>query len=515
MRKRAVLYLRLSIAFGGDVSDSIVRQEADLRALAAREDWDVVRVLTDDGISGGKERDNARLALAMLSDNEADVLAVFKLDRFGRRGARDIVAIEDALESRGKSSRPALFVSLMDGLRSDVPMWETIASIYAGQAKAERLNTSMRVSLAIKANRNVGRFVGGTVPFGFRTAPLAPRGRTLVPFPPEVVIVREVAERVLSGESQSSIVDDLTARNVPTTRSKARIAALKGLPADGLDTGSWSYSGLASVWTGDSLLGRVTRSRLVENADGSSSKVWETVRDADGAPLVAYEPILDIDTVQRLRLALRDPKRPETRRERRPRRARLLSGVIFCAVCGQKLWVTVQGGRTVYCCARKAGVCPGPNMKAENAERVVTEAFLATAGKWPEVDVVEEVTAPETVAELRDVAAEIKEAAGTLAEDGVDGAAVLRRIDTLKARRAALQAVPSVVTKRVVRTGRTVAQAWADSDDDGRRKLLDVALHHVELDVTDTKGHTGYHPERIILRWRDENETHSPAVAVA
>jgi len=508
MKKRAVLYLRLSIAFGGDVSDSIVRQEGELRALADREGWDVVRVLTDDGISGGKERDNARLALSMLSANEADVLAVFKLDRFGRRGARDIVAIEDALESRSKSSRPALFVSLMDGLRSDVPMWETIASLYAGQAKAERMNTSMRVSLAIKTNRNAGRFVGGTVPFGFRTAPLAPRGRTLVPFAPEVAVIREVADRILAGESQASIVDDLTARRIATTRSKARIAAINGHPTDNLDTGSWSYSGLASVWTGDSLLGRVTRSRLIEASDGSTSKAWETVRDSDGAPLVAYEPILDVDTVQRLRATLRDPKRPATRRERRPRRARLLSGVIFCAVCGQKLWVTIQGGRTVYCCTRKAGRCSGPNMKAENAERAVTEAFLAAAGAWPEVEVIEEVTAPKTVAELRDVAAEIRDTAATIAEDGVDVAEVLRRVELLKTRRATLQAIPNAVTQRVVRTGRTVAQAWAESDDDTRRNLLDVALHQVELAVTDSKGRTGYHPERIILRWRDENETY-------
>jgi site-specific DNA recombinase len=501
MTKRAVLYLRLSVAFGGDASDSIVRQEADLRALAQREGWDVVRVFTDDGISGGKERDNARLALAMLADDEADVLAVFKLDRFGRRGARDIVAIEDALEARSKTRRPALFVSLMDGLRSDVAMWDTIASLYAGQAKQERLNTSMRVARSIKTNRGEGRFVGGTVPFGFRTAARPERGRMLVPYAPEVAVVREFAERILAGESQAALLDDLTARAVPTTRSPARLASIQGLPTEGLSTGSWSYSGLASVWTGDALLGRVTRSRLVENDDGSTTKVWETVRDADGLPLVAHEAILDSATVQRLRTHLRDPKRPSTRRERRPRRARLLSGLIYCDTCGSKLWVTVQGGRTVYCCQRKAGICPGPNMKAENAERAVAEKFLAVAGAWPEVEEVEEVTLPETVAELREIEADIRNAIATLADDGVDGAAVLRHVDLLKARRGDLQALPSAVTVRAVPTGRSIAEAWEAADVDARRLLLGAAMDHVRLRSTDSKGHTGYHPERVDVVW--------------
>jgi DNA invertase Pin-like site-specific DNA recombinase len=74
-KPRAVLYVRLSRE--SDVSTSIAGQNADLYALAEREGWQIVATFEDNGKSGGKQRSNARAALDMLRDNEADVLAVY------------------------------------------------------------------------------------------------------------------------------------------------------------------------------------------------------------------------------------------------------------------------------------------------------------------------------------------------------------------------------------------------------------------------------------------------------
>jgi DNA invertase Pin-like site-specific DNA recombinase len=496
--KRAALYLRLSVAQDDVQSDSIRRQEADLRALCEREGWEVVEVLADDGISGRKVRANATEALRMLRDREADVLAVWKLDRFSRQG---LGAIGDLVETLD-ATPGALFVALQDGLRSDQAAWRLVAAVLSEVARTEADNTSLRIAASIRSNRADGRFVGGTVPFGFRPAPREGGGRTLKPHAPEVAIIHEVARRILDGESQARLLGDLTARGVPTTRSAYRIAQLNGLDPDGLDRGSWSYSGLSAVWTGDSLLGRLSRSRPVIGADGRTRKVWELVRDSDGSPLIAHEPILDGATAERLRTHLRDPKNPKSRTgPRRERHARLLSGVIFCDDCGQRLWVTTSGGRTVYTCAIRAGRCSGPNMKVENAERAVRERFLAIAGAWPEVKQIEEVTAPATIAALADTESAIREALAELQSDGVDGAAILGRVDALKARRAELQAIPSAITVRTIPTGRTIAEAWETATDESRRRILSYALDHVTLAPTETKGRTGYHPERIRIIW--------------
>lgn len=492
---RAVLYLRLSLSSSDDVSDSIKRQETDLRALADREGWIVTKTLFDDGKSGRKRRANADEALAMLKDGEADVLAVWKFDRWSRQG---ISVLGDLVTTLDKNPR-ALFVAYMDGLRSSQSAWRIIAGVLSEVARMEAESTSVRVSSAHRSNREAGRFVGGTVPFGYQSAPREPDGRTLVPYDPEVGIIAEVAARLLSGESQAAILDDLVARKVPTTRSPARLARLRGAPADGLACGSWSYAGLTAIWTGESLQGRVSRSRTVTDDEGKTRKVWETLRGPDGLPLVAFPPLLDADTVQKLRAHLRDQKHPERKLdpERRTRQARLLSGVLYCDHCGKKLWVTAHGGRTVYSCARRAGVCTGPNMSADSAERAVTERFLGMAGGWPEVEEVEEVTAPDTVAALADVEASMREAQAELGDDYVDGLAILRRVELLKARRAELRALPSSVSVRTVQTGRTIAEAWEVSEVDDRRRMLLWGLDHVTLLPTESKGHTGYHPERL------------------
>jgi site-specific DNA recombinase len=500
---RAVLYLRLSSS--DDASTSIVRQERDLRELADREGWEVLRVLVDDGISGRKTRANATEALRMLRDSEAEVLAVWKLDRWSRQGLAAVGDLVGTLDEVPGS----IFVALRDGLRSDQPAWRITASVISEVARMEAENTAARVKSSVSHLRDTGRFAGGTVPFGFRTAPRAAGGRTLVPDPYEASIVRDVAEKILSGESQASIVDSLTAAGVPTTRSAYRVATLAGRePVDeetgsDLDRGSWSYAGLAAVWTGDSLLGRISKSKPSAVPVRSALRRWETVRGEDGQPLQAFEPILDVATVERLRAHLRDPKNPTSRRgPRRERRARLLSGVIYCAECDHRLWVSMRGGQLAYACSKRAGRCPGPGMKIENADRAVSEAFLAMIGDNPEFEEVEEITSPDTVSALADVEAGIRQATAALALDGADETALLRELRGLKERRTELQTLPSALTVKLVPTGRTIAEAWEASNDDQKRRLLEHALDHVALASTATKGHTGYHPERLTYHWR-------------
>ena len=496
---RAVLYLRLSDA-SDDASTSIARQEQDLRDLAEREGWDVVRVLADDGISGRKVRANATEALRMLRDGEAEVLATWKLDRWSRQG---LAAVGDLVRALDETPG-ALFVALRDGLRSDAQTWRMIAGVLSETARMEAENTATRIRSSIAYLRTAGRFPGGTVPFGYRTVERQGGGRTLVPDAFEASIVREFSDRILADESQSSLLDALVARGVATTRSPWRLAHMRGEPTDGLDRGSWSYAGLASVWTGESVIGRMAR-----NTGTRKSPRWEVVRGDDGMPLQAFPAILDGPTAERLRTRLRDPRRDGERRPQRPRRARLLSGLIYCAECQQRLWVTTSGGRTVYTCARRAGRCTGPNMKAENAERAVVDRFLGVAGSWPEVARVETASAPEAAAALAEVETAIREASAELAADGADGVAIVARVESLKVRRAELQAVPSAVSVELVPTGRTLAEAWEVLGNDERRTLLGYALDHVSLSLTDVPGRTGYHPERLGFHWNDPEASRS------
>jgi DNA invertase Pin-like site-specific DNA recombinase len=210
---RAVLYCRISES--DDVSTSIAGQETDLRERAERDGWTVIDVLKDDGISGGISRAKADRALEMLRTGDADILAVWKADRWSRQGLRAVADLDDVLTERPS----ARFVAHMDGLDSRDASFDAIFGILAVMARIERKNTRVRVTASIARLRRDGRFAGGNVPYGYRPADNPEGfGRVLAIDETEAEVVREAAARVLTGESTYSVVRELNARKVPTRR---------------------------------------------------------------------------------------------------------------------------------------------------------------------------------------------------------------------------------------------------------------------------------------------------------
>ena len=81
--RRAALYCRVSTLNGQTVEN----QEIVLREVAARMDWEIVRVFADEGISGAKGRDKRPGYDALLKDaarHEFDVAMAWSVDRLGR-----------------------------------------------------------------------------------------------------------------------------------------------------------------------------------------------------------------------------------------------------------------------------------------------------------------------------------------------------------------------------------------------------------------------------------------------
>ena len=485
-RPRALLYIRLSVS--DDASTSVARQEEDLRQHAEREGWDVVSVFADDGVSGQKTRANATRALEMLRAGDVDVLAVWKFDRWSRQGLGAVAELIQALDARPE----AQFVALRDGLHSGQPAWRIIASVLAEVARMEAENTSLRVSSSIAGLKRGGRFAGGVVPFGYRSAPAAEgAGRVLELDPVEVPIVQEVAAALVGGASINSQTTRLNALGIPTTRSKARRARQLGEPLEGLSTGQWTTTTVQSVWTSDTLLGRVvTGQRPVLGPDGQPAH-WPSgaprtlptfAVDDDGRPLQFWPEALDAATLGQIRAVTRSPRPHSSALQpaQHRRAARLLSGVLFCAHCDSRMYVNNTGAKAVYACPRRADpTCPAPRMTAAIVEAHVEDTVLRLVGSTLE--------RRKVVARPSAEAAEVAEIAQALelAYRELDTGATAERfakIERLQALRATagLRAEPPEVTW--VETGRTVRQAWEDdADDDARRALILSLYDHVAI----------------------------------
>jgi site-specific DNA recombinase len=487
---RAVLYVRLSVDVEG--STSIARQTADLEALAAREGWTVARILTDNSISGRKVRANAKTALRMLREGEAEVLAVWKLDRWTRQGIGAIGELVDTLDA----APGARFVALQDGLRSDQSSWRLIASVLAEVARTEAENTALRVRSAITDGKKRLRFTGGTVGLGYRTTEHpSGEGRALVLDDVEAALVREIAERALSGETVSSIARSLNGRNEPTPRSEARRARQAGEPQAGLDTGTWTTNRIQALLTSEHILGRITSN-------------GELIRDPDGLPVAAWPPVIDATLAGRLRAVVRDPRQKPGHVPAAPRRraARLLSGLAYCAHCEGKMHVNTTGARPIYACVGSiVRGCASPTMTAELAERFVESHFLKLVGEVQEFEYVQTAADNGTAAQLVEVEQALQTATGELLRDDVDTAEVLARLASLKALRGELRSIPTLAAGEYRLTGKTIAEAWADRDMPGRRAMLKSRIDSVSIaSLKPGAARKTFDPSRITFNWNPE-----------
>lgn len=429
----------------------------------------MIRVLVDDGISGREARANATEAVAMLADGRADVLAVWKFDRFTRQGLGALAGLMDALESRPGT----LFVALQDGLRSDSAAWRLVAGMLAEVARMESDNISLRIKSDRAVRLRAGLWGGGRVPYGYRPVE-ALGGKRLVQDAEEVAVVREIVERLLGGESPYNVAGDLTDRCVPAPNSAARKALIAGKDPSDLEIGAWGHSVIVRMVTGAPLLGR-------------QLERGETVCGADGEPILVSDPVLTIEESRRLHAMFPWRDNVGTRKHLR-KGGRLLSGVVRCHICGARFHIRTHKLRDAVdyhhpMPAREGGKCPGQTgVRAVDLEEAVIERFLSEVGSRPHV-VEQVVESTEVEAALIDLEAALAAAsAALLAADGLDAeSAALARISALKAERTRIRSTPTVPRREFAPTGKTVAEEFDSAATmEDRQRLLTAWLAAIE-----------------------------------
>ncbi|MFC4244372.1 recombinase family protein [Gryllotalpicola reticulitermitis] len=485
----AAIYLRISQLT--DASTSVERQEADLRALATAEGWTVIpeHVFRDEGVSGGKTRPTAQHALDAWVRGDFDVLAVWKLDRFGRRGVRDAADLIEAVDRRAIAG--GVIISLEDHFRTTDRGWRSKVGLYTFLAEIERENVMLRVSNSQAYLRREGKWEGGRVPFGYKTAPHeSGKGRTLEVDADEADIVRELAARLGAGELPSHIARELTERRIPTAASPYRRNA-------GDDRGNWSTQSVQSIMTSDTLLGRRTEWKRGPrvSADGKpymAKVALQTVKDAEGKPRQFWPPILTPAELAAVRAVVNNPEDRAKYRPRLPQRRKataLLSGIAVCHFCGSKLYAITQttrgGTRTLYRCAANTSVCrEKASIAAPGLESHVIAHHLATFGDLPELMT---TTATDAQAEHESAVADVLSTIRDVLRQMADAYSpeLANQLQSLQAQRAELEAAVPPPTTTAVPTGRTHAEAWAEAERAGDTAYMRALLawHYEEIRI--------------------------------
>ncbi|HEV7185946.1 MAG TPA: recombinase zinc beta ribbon domain-containing protein [Leifsonia sp.] len=359
-----------------------------------------------------------------------------------------------------------------------------------------------RRTAAIERMRREGRNPGtGPAPYGYRSAPFddGRPGKRFVVHHDEAQIIREVAERLVAGESCSALAVELRRRNVPMPRSPFRLAQLKGQPTidaatgEPLTTGNWTSSRVSQLWVSDHLLGRIMhKTEHVERDDDGTprsaedrrlARFGEPVLDpATGLPLEAFEPILDVETMLTIRKRFAGNLGRGVQRKRRA--ARLLSGLAFCGLCGSPAYVVSSQGYAYYRCASKSrGVdCKGLRVAASVLDPLVTEHFLTKFGSLRAVEYVERRGAPEIVAAVASITEQISAIARQFADEGADVAGLVAERERLIRRRATLRDTAPTSTVERIDLGKTWGELFEEAADVAtRRGYVAAAFDHVDV----------------------------------
>lgn len=163
---RVLGYCRVSTQEQATEGMSLEAQEARIRAWAEAMDHEVVEVVTDEGVSGGKllsDRPNGARVAALLDARKptADAVVVVRMDRLGRDAAEQI-----ALLKRFRAGKVGLW-AIAQQIDLATPHGRAMAQISAVFAELEKALIGERTIEALDELRRQGR-AWNHPPYGWR-----------------------------------------------------------------------------------------------------------------------------------------------------------------------------------------------------------------------------------------------------------------------------------------------------------------------------------------------------------
>lgn len=292
---RAIIYCRVSSDRSGR-GRSVSEQEDECRRVCEREGWPVAEVLVDNDIGASRHSGKDRPEFKRLADvlRAGDVLVTWEASR-ATRDLKVYVELRDLCAERGVWWS---YSGNTYDMSSGSDRWSTGLDALVAEKAAEE--TRDRVLRALEKNADQG-LPHGRIPYGYRGVRDPGTGKIVerVIEPSEASIIREIAERLLAGQTAYSIAVDLNDRDI--------------------STGQPSRAG----WTTTTILRLVQRPYLAGKRTHRGKLTQGT-----------WEPILTED--QQLRLSAIINNRPKPSRGSEPRS--LLSGTAMCGVCGWPMY---------------------------------------------------------------------------------------------------------------------------------------------------------------------------------
>jgi site-specific DNA recombinase len=466
---RAAIYCRLSKApKAGDSSvnprNSLDRQEQDGRRIAADRGWDVVAVFREivPASDPYKARKEWKQLLELIEAKEVDAVILWMEDRANRHvvTAGELVKI---CKEAGVSK------IVLPSYEYDLTDPEDEAKFYGEAVRAQQEIARMKKRIRrmqLELAENGQDHGGGKRPFGFTGsgAQKVPLARALA----EQDMIREAASRIIAGDTLRGICIDWNERGVAGTQGRL-----------------WSTRTLKRILVSPRIAG------LREH----NGKLHEA----------AWSPIIPREQWEAVKAILEDPARRTNDRGGVYRY--LLSGLVFCGVCGNRMTGVRRDSYVGYLCRNKygeGGKCV--QRSAAPVEELIIEAVFV-AIESPEWDRLAERPANDPTRELYEHLARdqglLDRLEDKVAEELISAevarrkrAEIERRMDR---RRAELARLGN--TRVVANVPINLRDVWPNFSLDRQRAILSAVIERIEIHPTGP-GRRVFDPNAIKVTWR-------------
>jgi site-specific DNA recombinase len=461
---RPAIYARISRDPSGE-GLGVLRQLEDCRKLAAELGWPTPEEYIDNDFSAysGKSRPEFLRMLADLAAGVRDGVVMWAADRLTRQPREneqflDVIAAAKVRHVRFVHGIPGVDVHSGEG----VVMLRISGAIAAEESAAK----GRRVKRKMLQNAQLGLPHGRSLrPFGFEQDAITHR-------PDEAAIIREMAERLVAGESLRSLCTDLDTRGVRT---------VKGSP--------WQTHSLRHVLTNPRVAGLRRH-----NGEVIGKAVWE--------PIITEE-------LHRKVLATFESRKVSGRRTPR---AYLLSGLLRCGKCGGTLYSSRRVDARRYVCLSGPDHrgCGRLTVVAAPLEELVTDYALFRLDSPAIADAVAgRGSADERTTALGAQLSEEREALEYLAEQFGAGAIDRREWEAarrpIRTRVEGLERQLAAITRTDALTGLgpgdSLREQWAQLNLDRQAAILRTLITSITI-ASGIRGAQRFDPDRAQVTWR-------------
>ena len=367
-----VLYTRLSRddELEGD-SNSIKNQKAILGEYAARERLKNPVFFVDDGYSGTNfNRPGFEAAMEYVDAGRVKTFVVKDMSRFGR----DYLKVGLYTEIKFPEAN-VRFVAINDGVDSQnsidndfTPFRNIINEWYAK-------DTSKKIRAVFKAKGMSGKPVTTHPPYGYLKS--AEDKNVWILDEEAAEVIREIARLTLSGYGPTQTARILTERGIDTPYIHETKLGIK-VPVKPTYPEIWDTQSVIAILSRMEYMGHTVNFKTYKKSYKNKKKYynprenWVIIKNTHPA-------IIDEETYEKIQ-RIRNGKR----RVNRMGEPNKLSGMLYCADCGQKLYLcrgTTMKQSEYYVCStyrkKKKNLCTSHQIGAKAVERLILKDLQA------------------------------------------------------------------------------------------------------------------------------------------